>query len=87
MDVKEEDVLLLIFTKSEDKDKLQLEKSFTYGKVSNIEYEDSDLPNIFIDVESSGGTRRVQLHEGNLVDKCCHPKSLCKNMQLFEHLQ
>ena len=38
------------------KGKLQLGKSFNYGKARNIEYEDNDSPNIFFDVESSMGT-------------------------------
>ena len=78
--VEEDGVLLLIFSKSEGKGKLQLGKTFTYGKVRNIEYEDSDSSNIFLDVESSGGTRRVLVEEGNLVVECCHPKLLRKDM-------
>ena len=78
--VEEDGVLLLIFSESEGKGKLQLGKTFTYGKVRNIEYEDSDSSNIFLDVESSGGTRRVLVEEGNLVVECCHPKLLRKDM-------
>ena len=43
MYVEEDGVLLLIFAKTEGKDKLQLGKTFTYGKVCNIEYEDREL--------------------------------------------
>ena len=43
MYVEEDGVLLLIFAKYEGKDKLQLGKTFTYGKVCNIEYEDREL--------------------------------------------
>ena len=42
--VEEDGVLLLIFATIEGKGKLQLGKSFNYGKVRNIEYEDSDSP-------------------------------------------
>ena len=49
-------VLLLIFATIEGKGKFQIRKSFNYGKTRNIEYEDSDSPNIFLDVESSMGT-------------------------------
>ena len=59
MYVEEDGVLLLIFAKYEGKDKLQLGKTFTYGKMCNIEYEGSDSPNIFITVGSSGGTKQV----------------------------
>ena len=48
--------LLLIFATIQGKRKLKLGKSFNYGIVRNIEYEDSDSPNIFLDVESSVGT-------------------------------
>ena len=44
--VEEHDVLLLIFAKSEDKGKLESDKTFTYGKFRNIEYDDSDSPNL-----------------------------------------
>ena len=46
-------VLLLIFVTITDKGKLQLDKSFNYGKARNIEYEDSDSPNIFLALERS----------------------------------
>ena len=44
--MEEHDVLLLIFAKSEDKGKLESDKTFTYGKFRNIEYDDSDSPNL-----------------------------------------
>ena len=50
--MEEDEVLLMIFATIEGKMKLQLGKSFNYTKVRNIEYEDSDSPNIFLDVES-----------------------------------
>ena len=46
-------VVLSIFTMTKGKGKLQLAKSFNYGKARNVEYEDSDSPNIFLDIESS----------------------------------
>ena len=46
----------MIFATTEGERKLQLGKSFNYDKVRNIEYEDSDPHNIFLDVESSVGT-------------------------------
>ena len=52
-------VLLLIFAKSEGKGKMQLGKMFMYGRLWNVEYDDSDSPNLLPDVESSGGIRRV----------------------------
>ena len=45
-------VMFLIFATIKDKGKLQLDKSFNYGKARNIEYEDSDSPNIFFAVKS-----------------------------------
>ena len=74
--VEEDRALFLIFATSEGKGKLELGKTFTYGKVCNVEYEDNNLSIIFLDVESSSGTRRVQVDEGNLVPDLCHPKSL-----------
>ena len=61
----DEDGTLLIFGKSEGKGKLELDKTFTSRKIRNVEYEDNDSPNIFIDVESLGGTRRVLVEEEN----------------------
>ena len=39
-------VLPLIFATIKDKGKLQLDKSFNYGKTRNIEYEDNDSPKL-----------------------------------------
>ena len=52
---KEEGDLLLIFAKSEGEDKLQVGKTFTYGQIKNVEYEDNDSNTLLLDVESSGG--------------------------------
>ena len=84
--IEEDGVLLLIFATSEGKGKLELGKTFPYGKVRNLEYEDSDSSIIFLEVESSGGIRRVQVDEGNLVPDVCHPKSLRKDMQTKNNL-
>ena len=56
---EEEGDLLLVFAKSEGQGKLQVGQTFTYGQIKNIEYEDNDSPNLLLDVESSGGMRRV----------------------------
>ena len=53
--VEVDGVLVLIFATMKDKEKLQLDKSFNYGKARNIEYEDSDSANIFFVVKSSMG--------------------------------
>ena len=45
--IEEDGVLLLIFATSEGKGKLELAKTFTYGKVRNLKYEDSDSTIIF----------------------------------------
>ena len=57
----------------------------TEGK-RNIEYEDNDSTNIYIDVESSGGTRRVLVDEENLIIELCHPKCLRKDLQTKSNL-
>ena len=80
--IEDDGVLLLTFATSEGKGKLELGKTFTYGKVRNLECEDTDSSIIFLDVESSGGTRSVQVDEGKLV----HPKSLRKDMQTKNNL-
>ena len=74
--IEDDGVLLLTFATSEGKGKLELGKTFTYGKVRNLEYEDSDTSIIFLGIQSSCGTRRVQVDEGNLVPDLCHPQSL-----------
>mgnify|MGYP006905978997 FL=1 len=67
-------MLLLITPKSDDKGKLELGKTFNYGHVTKLEYEDIDSSSIIIDVSSSVGSRRLRLDEGNLVPECCNPK-------------
>ena len=71
---EENGVLLLIFAKSEGKGKLESGKMFTYGRLSNVDYEDSKSSNLLLDVESSGGTRLVLVQEGNLVLESYNPK-------------
>ena len=51
---QEEGGWLLVFAKSEGEGKLQVGKTFTYGQIKNVEYEDNDSPNLLLDVESSG---------------------------------
>ena len=46
-------MLLLITAKSDGKGKLELGKTFNYGDVTKLEYEDSDSSSIIIDVSSS----------------------------------
>ena len=79
--VEEDSILLLIFAKTEGKGKLKLGKTFTYGKIRNLEYEDSDSNIVSVlDVESLGGNQRVQVDDDNLMDDCCHPKNLRKDL-------
>ena len=79
--IEEDGALLLIFPKFEGKEKMQLGKMFTYGRLRNVEYEDSESSNLILDVESSGGIRRVLVDEGNLVAECWSPKILRKDIQ------
>ena len=84
--VEEDGVLFLIFAKSEGKEKMDLGKSFTYGRLRNVEYEDNDSPNLVLDVESLNGTRRVLIDEGNLVAECQKPKRLINHLiELFSN--
>ena len=53
--VEEDTVLLLIFAKSEDKGKLESDKTFTYGKLQYIAYENSDVPNLLLMLKARGG--------------------------------
>ena len=68
--VEEDGVLLLITAKSKGKGKLELGKTFNYGHVSELEYEDIDSSSIIINVSSSIGSRQLHLDEGNLVVDC-----------------
>ena len=79
-------MLLLICGKSEVKGKLVLGKTFNYGHVTKLEYEDIDSSSIIIDVSSSVGSMRVRLDEGHLVDDCCNPKSLRKDIETKNNL-
>ena len=83
---EENGVLLLIFAKSEGKGKLHSCKMFTYGRLRNVAYEDSESPNLLLDVESSGGIRRVLVDVNNLVPECCSPKVLRKDIQARNNL-
>ena len=65
---------------------MELSKTFTYGKLHNLKYEDNDSTNLLLDVESLGGNRRVRVDEGNLVVDRCHPKILCKHVQTKNNL-
>ena len=56
-------------------------KTFTYRKIRNVEYKDSDSPDLLFDVESSGGMRLVRDDEGYLVTDSCHPKELKKMLR------
>ena len=51
--------MLLILEKSEGEGKLQVGKTFTYGQIKNIEYEDNDSLNLLFDVDSSVGMRKI----------------------------
>ena len=73
---EENGVLLLIFAKSEGKGKLEKGKMFTYGRLRNVDYEDSEFSNLLLDVQPTAGMRRVVVDENNLVIDCCTPKVL-----------
>ena len=57
---EEEVDLLLNLAMFEGEGKLQVGKTFAYGYIHNIEYEDKHLSNIFIDVDSSVRAPRVK---------------------------
>ena len=46
----------------------------TYGRLRNVDYEDSESSNLLLDVETSGGIWRVLVDENNLFLECCSPK-------------
>ena len=83
---EENGVLLLIFANSEGKGKLESRKMFTYGRLRNVDYEDSESSNLLLDVESLGGIRRVLVDENNLVPEWCSPKVLRKDLQTKNNL-
>ena len=70
---EENGVLLLIFAKSEGKGKLEQGKMFTYGRLRNVDYEDSESSNLLLDVQTTTGLRQVVIDENNLVLECCSP--------------
>ena len=72
--------ILLIFAKSEGKGKLEKGKMFTYGRLRNVDYEDSESSNLILDVQSISGKRQVVVHENNLVVDCCTRKVLRKDI-------
>ena len=59
---------------------------FTYGRLCNVDYEDSELPNLLLDVESSGGVRQVLVDKNNLLPECCSPIVLRKDIQTKNYL-
>ena len=83
---EENGVLLLIFAKSEGKGKLEQGKMFTYARLRNVDYEDSESSNILLDVQTTAGLRWVVVDENNLVRECCSPKVLTKDIQTKNNL-
>ena len=73
---EENGILLLIFAKPEGKCKLESGKMFTYGRLRNVDYKDSEFSNLLLGVESSAGIQRVLVDENNLVLKCCSPMNI-----------
>ena len=59
---------------------------FTYGRLRNVDYEDSESSNLILDVQSTTGMRRVVVDENNLVTDCCTPKVLRKDIQTKNNL-
>ena len=71
-------LVLVIFAKSEGKGKLEQGKMFTYGRLRNVDYADSE--------SSMTGLLRVLLDENNLFPACCSPKVLRKDIQTKNNL-
>ena len=59
---------------------------FTYGRLRNVDYEDSESSNLILDVQSTIGKRRIVVDENNLVVDCCTPKVLRKDIQTKNNL-
>ena len=83
---EEEGDLLLILAKSEGEGKLQVGKTFNYGQIKNVEYEDNDSSNLLLHVDSSMGMQRVGVDEGNFITDSCHPKALKKDVETKNNL-
>ena len=83
---EENGVLLLIFATSKGKGKLEKGKMFTYGRLHNVDYEDSESSNLLLDVQSIAGMRRVVVDENNLVTYYRTPKVLRKDIQTKNNL-
>ena len=83
---EENGVLLLIFAKSEGKGKLEQGKMFTYGRLRNVDYEDSESSNLLLDVQTTAGLQQVVVDENYLVPDCCSPKVLRKDIQTKNNL-
>ena len=83
---EENGVLLLIMAKSEGKGKLEQGKMFTYGRMRNVDYEDSESNNLILDVQTTAGKRRVVVDENNLVVDCCTPKVLRNDIKTKNNL-
>ena len=76
----------LIYNEEEGEGKVQVGKTFTYGYVRNIEYEDNDSSNLSFDVDSQVGARGVKIDERNFIIESCHPKTLKKDIQTKNNL-
>ena len=79
-------VLLLIFATSKGKGKLEKGKMFTYGRLRNVDYEDSESSNLLLDVQTTAGLQQVVVDENYLVPDCCSPKVLRKDIQTKNNL-
>ena len=83
---EENGVLLLIMAKSEGKGKLEQGKMFTYGRMRNVDYEDSESNNLILDVQTTAGKRRVVVDETNLVVDYCTWKVLRNDIKTKNNL-
>ena len=59
---------------------------FTYGRMRNVDYEDSESNNLNLDVQSTTGKRGVVVDETKLVVDWCSPKVLRKDIQTKNNL-
>ena len=65
--------LLIVLGKTPGQDVLATGRQFTYGKVLRVDYEDKDIPNIFLHVETSKGDHVIKLFEDRLFLGFCEP--------------
>ena len=78
--------LVLIVARSAGPGKLAQGRTFSYGRVLRVDYEDPDSMNMILLVDCSKGVRKIFVLEDNLVKANCGPQVLREAIEASKNL-